>query len=75
MRRCGVHTPSASIPTPLRPPLVSSLQVQPPGRAESSTARLQIPASLPVERTFGVASALPPGSILTGSVEIPKVAL
>ena len=57
------------------PPGVSSLQVHPFGKFVSSTDRLHTPASLPVERMFGVNNELSSGVTMVGSVGISKLAL
>ena len=54
---------------------VSSLQVHPFGKFVSSIDRLHTPASLPVERMFGVNNELSPGETIVGSVGISKLAL
>ena len=57
------------------PPEVSSLHAHPFGKFVSSTDRLQTPASLPVERIFGINNELSPGVTTVGSVGISKLAL
>ena len=71
----GDHLSPAAISIELKPPGVLSIHHQPFGSDESSTTRLQVPASLPFDLILKTASSLLPGSTLTGSVGISNVAL